>query len=535
MGIVKMKYNILPTPLHEKLMVEYQLPSFCAKVLASYSLKQINDVLAYQEQPVIFDTMNEVIVKIREHLNQKNKIVILGDYDCDGVMATSIMVSTFLKLDYQVGYYIPNRIKDGYGLNEELVQQFIDKDYKLIITVDNGINAQQAIEKALKNGVDVIITDHHQREDEKVVTDALYLYPGDSNLEYFVSGGYVAYQLASKLLEYEDDYLQALAAISLISDVMPLIKGNRKFIRTALKNINEKKYPQIVSLADSFIDSNTIANLIAPKINSLGRLPDLFNPNNLVKYFCNSNKMEIINFAQVINECNNIRKQMSNDYLNNFEEVIVDNNLLMVIDHQIHEGLLGLLASRFTNTYNCVSFVACHEGDIAKASIRSIAQIDIYQILMKRVELFDKIGGHSQAVGLSFNMSNLKKIEAFLEEELKNYQVEKPIYQVIQLQASDLNIDNIKSLRYLQPFGNQFENRLFLLKDVHVADIKKLKGDHYRVSIFLQGELFEVMFFNQKNLDIKMNDSLDIVVNLSINEFRNVEKINIIMEDYQIN
>lgn len=529
-----MKYNIIPTPLYEKLMNQYQLPSFCAKVLASYSNEQIKDILIYQEQPVVFNYMNEVLAKIKEHINKQSKIVIMGDYDCDGIMATSIMVKTFAMLNYQVGYYIPNRIKDGYGLNEDIVQQFIDKDYSLIITVDNGINAQEAIQLALDNNVDIIITDHHQREQDKKVDKALYLHPEDSNLDYYVSGGYVAYQLAKHLLGYEEDYLQALAAISLISDVMPLIKGNRKFIRTALKNINEKHYLPIISLATGFVDSAMISNIIAPKINSLGRLPDLFNPNKLVKYFCSENKLDIIHYAQEINECNNIRKQMSNDYLANFDEVTIDNNLLIVIDHELHEGLLGLLASRFTNMYNCVSIVGYQEDELIKASVRSIEQIDIYKILMKKANLFEKIGGHSQAMGLSFKIENLDKIKLFLEEELNKYEIEKPIYQVLKLQTDDLSINNIKSLRYLQPFGNQFENRLFLLKDVYVASIKKLTGDHYRIGVFLDENLVEVIFFNQKQLAIKMNDCLDIIVNLSINEFKGRESVNLIMEDYQI-
>ncbi|MDF9867481.1 single-stranded-DNA-specific exonuclease [Bacilli bacterium PM5-3] len=529
-----MKYKIKDFALTNTIIENYNLPYFCAKVLASYDKDTIKDVLTYQSKEIIFDNVEQAISLINEHILSNNKIVIMGDYDCDGILATSIMVKGFAKLGYEVGYYIPNRIEDGYGINVDLVDKFIAKGYRLIITVDNGINAKEAIEYAKKHGVDVIITDHHT-PDKLMECDAIYIHPKYSNLDYEVSGGYVAYMFISKLIGYEDDYLHALAAITLISDVMPLVKGNRVFIRQALKNIQDKQYLQIISLASGFVDSSMIGTIIAPKINSLGRLPDIYNPNTLVQYFCSNKRIAIINYAKEIEECNNIRKQMTSDYFQSFNDKELFNNFLMIEDDDIHEGLLGLIASRFTNQYHCVSMIATSNNLEYKASIRSISEVNIYDIVSKRPELFIKYGGHSQAMGISYQKENSREINEFLSNELSNIKIADKEYEVILLDESDLTLDNIVSLRYLEPFGNGFEQPLFLIKDAIVANIKALKGNiHYRLNILYQTKCFEIMIFNNPNLDISVNDKVDLIVKLGINNFNGKTKLNIIVEDYVI-
>lgn len=529
-----MQYKILDTSLAKQIHDNYHLPEFCAKVLASYPKAVIKDVLTYQPQPVIFEQMLEALNLIKKHLNKNNKIMIMGDYDCDGILATSIMVKAFAKLGHKVGYYIPNRISDGYGLNDDIVNQVINKEYDLIISVDNGINAQSSINLALENNIDVIITDHHNLEEDKQ-TNALYIHPTYSNLNYPVSGGVVAFYLASALLDFEDDYLQALAGITLISDVIPLIKGNRPFVRKSLKNLNTQDFLQITALATGYIDSAMLANMVVPKINSLGRLPDFYNPNNLVKYFCSNERNNILNYAKVIEECNNKRKDMSQDYVFKYDNE-PENNLMMLIEDELHEGIMGLLASRFTHKYNCISFIGTKNDGITKASIRSLDNVNIYDILSKRADLFDKLGGHKNAMGVSFKTCNYPLIKEYLETSLAQIDHQDKIYDVIKLSESDLSVTNVKNLRLLEPFGNGFAQPLFLMKNLLVLDIKSLKGGlHYKVSALFEKETFDLLFFNNSNLEIKKNDSLDIIVKLSLNNFRNVESVNLIVENYQVN
>lgn len=413
------------------------------------------------------------------------------------------------------------------------MQKFIDKEYNLIITVDNGINAKAPIELALRNQVDVIITDHHSI-DETSQTKALYIHPAYSNLDYHVSGGFVAYNLAKALLNKDDKYLHALAAITIISDVMPLVKGNRLFVREALKNINNYKFSPIYKLVNGFVDSGSIGNLIAPKINAMGRLNDLYNPNQLVKYFNSVNEQELDAFSKMIEECNNKRKLLTQSYVNKYHHLKPVDNFLMIEDNDLHEGLIGLLASRFSNEYNCICYVGALNNDHYKASIRSPKAIDIYKYINDNNDLFIKYGGHRNAVGLSYYKANSESIHQIMTDALAKYDLSKE-YNVIALKAEDITIENIMSLRYFEPYGNEFERPLFLIKDAIVTKINPLKNKlHYRISILFNELNFDVMMFNVKSLEFDLSSKVDFVVNLSINDFNGKSSVNIISENYQI-
>lgn len=529
-----MKYKISNNDVNYQLIKNYSLPDFVLRVLASYDLSTINDVLTYQQQDIIFDNLDKSLALIKHHIKNKSKIVILGDYDADGILATSILVKAFAKINVEVGFYIPNRLSDGYGLSTEIVKQFDEKNYNLIITVDNGISAQEAIEYAKSKNIDVLVSDHHTVSEELLVENIIYFHPHFSNLEYLVSGGFVAYFLATNLIGYDDDYLQALAAITLISDVMPLVKGNRKFVRKALNNINNFDFLQIKLLADGFVDSGVIGNIIAPKINALGRLNDIYNPNNLVKYFCSNNKQAIIAYALEIEEANNLRKQLSNDYFQKYNEMESNNNLFFIEDEDLHLGLVGLLASRLSFKNNCISIVTTKENDLYKGSVRSIEGVNIYDIIKEYHYLFETFGGHSQALGISYHPNNSLKIRNAIESSLDELEISEKKHLVYKLNSEELNIDDIKSLRYLEPFGNQFKAPLFLIEDALILKVKAIKNGLYHSFTFsFQNEIYDAIIF-ERNFLAKINDSIDIIVKLGINNYNNKEKINLVVEDYLV-
>lgn len=528
-----MRYDILDTSKGPLISKKLKIPLFCANVLASRPDDIIKDVLTYTRQEVTFDFMDEAIAKIHEAIKQEQKIVIVGDYDCDGILATAILYKAFTMLDYSVGYYIPNRFNDGYGLNVSIVDKLIAKDYHLIISVDNGINAHEAIEHALSNNLEVIITDHHEMDSKYQIDDATYLHPAYSNLDYYVSGGYVAYQLASKLLNKEDDYLKVLAAITIISDVMPLVKGNRLFLRDALQIVNEHRYPTITSLASGFIDSTQIALNIAPKINAMGRLSDRYNPNQLVRYFASDNIYQIKTFAHTIEECNEQRKVLTNQYYHKYQDLKPINHLIFIQDEQLHEGLLGLLASKFVNDYHHGVCIVATKGEGAyKGSIRSSDNINILEIIKKHEDLFITYGGHANAMGISYNGKNYDAIKEVIEAELANIDIEDKTYQVIKLASQDLNLKAVKSLRYLEPYGYRFEAPHFVIEKALVMELKALKGHlHHKIHIMMDQQIMEMVLFNKRDLDLTKGAYYNFIVKLGINEYKG-EKINIIVENY---
>lgn len=526
-----MKYNILDTSKAIDISNKYQLPLFVSKVIASKSQELQDEILNNSRKQYTYEMMDESIDMIKEHMSLNNKIMICGDYDCDGILATSILYKTFQLLGYEVGYYIPNRLKDGYGINNNLIQQIIDKQYKLIITVDNGINAKEAIELALDNDIDVIITDHHECNRD-LLTECLYIHPTFSTYDYYISGGAVAFDLSKNLLGYENEYLKSLAAITTISDVMPLIKGNRYLVRDALALINKNRYPQIISICDQFIDSQNIGNIIAPKINSLGRLPNLYNPNHLVKYFCSDDLTFIKAMSLKIEECNNKRKKMTSEYFEKYKDLEVSNNYIFIEEDDLHEGLIGLLASRFSNSKNCLSIVATKNNDHYKASVRSVDNLNALDIFKDNISLFRTCGGHAQALGLSYDIDKSIDIRNALDKSLKDFKVEESVYDVIDVHIDELNIDNIKSLRYFEPYGNGFEMPLYLLKNLLVVDIKSLANNHYKIKFLENNDVIEMMLFNEIDLKLAKNMYCDLIVSVGINFYRNKETSNIFIKSY---
>ncbi|WP_423364602.1 single-stranded-DNA-specific exonuclease RecJ [Mycoplasma sp. P36-A1] len=529
-----MKYRILDTSMSDIIEQNTCLPKLASIVLASKNKTLIKDYLNYKYKKPEFEMMDDAVEIIRVHMNNKNKIMIMGDYDCDGILATTILAKTFDLLDYEnYKFYIPNRIKDGYGINPKIVDSFIKEDVDLIITVDNGINATSAIEHCIENNIAIIITDHHTL-DSSYINNVTYIHPSLSNLDYEISGGMVAYFLASALLNREDDYLQALASITTISDVMPLIKGNRKFVRMGLASINKYNYLPIKLLSNNFVDSSAIGSNIAPKINALGRLPELYDPNLLVHYF-KSNKKEVQkNFANEIENVNKKRKEISNEFYNKHKDSKINNNFLFIEDKEMHEGLIGLIASRFSNEFNCVCLVSTTNNSEHKASLRSIEGINVYDIVKKNEKLFKKYGGHSQAMGMSFEENEVENIQNMFVDNLSTLDVKEKIYDVINVDLKLLNVENIKNLRYLEPFGNGFDMPLFILKDAIVTKVTKLsKGVHHKVSLLFKDYSADVMFFFSQNIDLKINDNINLIVKVGINNFRNNESVSMIVESYE--
>ena len=298
--------------------------------------------------PSNFEGIEKAKSIINESMKNNDKIVIYGDYDCDGIMSTSIMVKCFNMLNYRVGYYVPSRYIDGYGLNEKRVQDFYDKGYKLIITVDNGIAQFDAIKKAYDLGMKVIVTDHHEQQ-ETLPEAEVILHPLISNYgDVVCCGAYVAFMLASSLLNKCDKYLLSLASIATISDMMPLRKYNRDIVRLGIYYMNQNHYYPISLLADnSVIDENVVGLKIAPKINAVGRMIETTSINSLIEYFVSDNKERIDTIYNFINETNEKRKLLTKSTADTLE--IKENVHSIIFTSDSKEGIIGLIANALMN------------------------------------------------------------------------------------------------------------------------------------------------------------------------------------------
>lgn len=542
-----MEWQVINDLDYKHYMQEYKINSLLAKIFAykEYSKSQIetmlSDRLVYHDFS-LFSEAEITLERINEAIENKEKICIYGDYDCDGILATAILVEAFMQLGIEVGFHIPSRLEDGYGLNKERVEQMAAKGYNLIITVDNGIKAFNAIERANELGVDVIITDHHNYDDD--LPEAFSIIHTKISPDYpykEISGGFVAYKLASALLKHHDKYLFCLAAITTISDMMPLLDENRAVVKRAIAFMKENKYPQLELLLgnNQQYSVTSIGFIIAPKINSFGRLSELVNPNHLVKYFCQDASIGLLKaVSSKAVEINAKRQEMTNkQYQAVLSNMATDDQFLYSYRDEIHQGLIGLVAGKYTRQYHRPSFVMTLDGknNIYKGSARGIAGIALNDLFKQVEDILDSYGGHALAGGFSVKPENVEKLEqkltTCLNEQLKDY--EPPLVEVLEVTCDEISKEGVKQLELLEPLGNGNEEVIFYIKDLLIKKVTALSnGKHLRFDLDLPNTRAQALFFNHGELyeKYKAVNTINVIAKFNINVFNNIESVNLIIE-----
>lgn len=538
-----MKYRIFESKNYKQIQDDYQLPSLISKIIDQkgfdeFQLKTIlNPRIIYHDFSLFIES-EMAIERIEEAIEMNEKICIYGDYDCDGILATTILVQAFLKRGVQVGYHIPHRYEDGYGLNVTRVEQMAEKGYSLIITVDNGIKAFEAVERANELGIDVIITDHHEFEDD--TPDACAIIHTKLSPDYpfkEISGGFVAYKLAVALLGKQDKYLYSLAAITTVSDMMPMLDENRSLVKKALEFMNESKYPSLELLIGDIqkYDVTALGYTIAPKVNSFGRLPEIVHPNNLVKYFLEGCPRDfMVKIADSANKINNKRQSLTNQQ---YALALKEHNDLFLYygSKDVHEGIVGLIAGKYTREYDLPSFVMHYDEvtGVYKGSARSVEGFSLHDFFSCHNEYLLSWGGHSMAGGFSLKEEHYDVFKKQISDALKDCTLE--FYQdVLLIDNYDLSLGQIESLSLLEPFGMKNESPLFLLKNVPVERIYTLgEGKHLKMDILYPNVKLNALGFFKGNLYESLKDlkHVDLVGTLSINEFRNIKTIQIMIKD----
>lgn len=538
-----MKYKIIEPQHYQQIQNQYHINSLLAKVIESRqydenTLKDFINPRSIYHDFSLFEEADMTLERIHEAIENHEKICIYGDYDCDGILATTILVQAFLELGVEVGYHIPNRFDDGYGLNVKRVEQMAQKGYSLIITVDNGVKAFEAVERANELGVDVIITDHHQFDND--LPDACTFIHTKLSPDYpfkEISGGFVAYKLASALLGRQDKYLYCLAAITTVSDMMPLLDENRSLVKKALIFMKEEKYPSLELLLGNqqTYSTTSIGFVIAPKINSFGRLPEFCSPNVLVKYFLkNAPRDFMVKVSQMAISLNTKRQTMTNQQYEMAKEGMGDDFLYWSSD-QVHEGLVGLIAGKYTREYERPGFVMAYDEKkgLYKGSARSIEGFSLHQFFMEHQDQFVAFGGHSLAGGFTVDEAHYDSCYQCIKEALKDLHLH-PTTTVLHIDEQDIDIKNVESLSLLEPFGMSNEEPLYMLKDVPVSQIQQLsQGKHLKMQTDLNRSHVSMLYFQHGDLYGKLKNikKMSVIGTLQINEYRNQKSLNFIIKD----
>ena len=489
-----------------------------------------DDVPSFEFFPHIHDAINLVLKSIKEN----KKIMVYGDYDADGVMGTSIIVKAFKYLNYNIGYYIPSRYLDGYGINLIKAKEIVEKGYDLVITVDNGICANEPIKFLKDNGIKVIVLDHHQRGEELPEADYIF-HPTVSNYgEIASSGAFVSYIFTTGLLNRHDKYLSTMAAISLISDMMPLIGYNRAFLRTVFKDFKKGEFlPIDLLLEDDEFNETSIGMRIAPKINAVGRIVQNQNVNRLIKYFISENPDEILSYYTWINTQNEQRKELTKNGKTKLDELLQNAQIghSLVVDIDIEEGLVGLLANTLLNEYHkpCIVFTKSIENpDILKGSARAMPGFDLVKSFAYLSDITLTAGGHASAGGVSIKKSDFDLFKDKFDEYCKSNPLEEYVEPYIDLLIGEISKENYNLVNSFAPFGESWKAPVFKLSHIKSSQLTYSKSkEHIITTIGLQTRL--VGFYVDKEL-IESNPIIDMLGSLRMTTFNRTTTIEFLIK-----
>ena len=464
----------------------------------------------------------KAVDRILYAIAKKESILLFGDYDVDGITSTALMMIGLLPLGARVNFYLPHRVRDGYGISSKIVERAAQNGYKVIITVDNGITAFDPALKAKELGIDLIITDHHRPHDS--VPDSFALVnPNQDDCQYpfkELAGVGVAFKVLSLLYEQKGMELPPkvyeLLLLGTIADVVPLHGENRYWVRHGLHYINTveslslKTLKQNGKVVKPLVSSLDIGFSIAPQINALGRLQD---PRQGVKFLIGADKGEVQEVGRLLLELNEARKEIERSILldakKQIEESGVDldvSNVVIASSKNWRPGVIGLVASRLVGEYGKPTLLFHETKDgLLKGSCRSIDEFNIFNALHESRDLLEQFGGHSQAAGLSLKKENLPKLRAKLEEivnkQLTPFDLKQKIEIDAQAKLNDFNQKIVRDMHHLEPFGHKNRQPLFVVDEVTLVQKPKLLKDaHVKCSIFADGVIKPVIFFNRPDL-----------------------------------
>lgn len=475
---------------------------------------------------------NPMIQAIKDGIESHKKFIVYGDYDVDGITSTAILVATLRELGAEVGFFIPSRYKEGYGLNLKRVEEFAKKNYQILITVDNGITRFEEIKRAKELGLTVIVIDHHEARDVLPEADHIFHQFLANYTDYNISGAFLSLVVSKGLLSRFDPYFVTLAGLAVFSDIMPLKGANVTLVKSALTNLNDERYKSLLLLAkpNSPIDQNLMNYDIIPALNAPGRLKEGLEVNDCVRLLLaekDGSKPEV--YANRLLAINQERKSM---VLQSFDASLVDSKAdIIFYKSTLPVGLGGLLANKIVTIYAKPTLVysLIPDSELVVCSLRTPKNYDIQESFKKiPLNLFKDFGGHKNAAGCSLDHEHLEEFINLLKEvllPLEDDKIERPL--AIAIGASDLSIDNYNILKSFAPFGNEHEEPRFMVS-VPVSSFKPLNNPkHLGASI---GESVRIIFFNGEGR-LPANGSVELVGRMVKNTFyRDQKHIDFIVE-----
>lgn len=543
----------------EEISSKYNLNKLISTILANRNITTEEEIRLFLSptrkdfhNPFLIKDMEKSVERIIKAIENNEKVTIYGDYDVDGITSITVLKSFLKDRGLETSQYIPNRLNEGYGLNNNAIEKIKQQGCDLMITVDCGISAINEINYASSLGIETIITDHHEPGNE--IPKAFAVIDNkrkDSKYPFReLAGVGVVFKLIQaigiKLGLKEEEYLKYLdiVCVGTISDIVPLVDENRVIAKLGLMLIRQTRNIGLKSIIDTSgytkIDSNSISFGIAPRINACGRMGKA---EDALELFLSKNYNEVSELAKKLNDYNKLRqdteKEIYENAIKQIEQNKLDkNNSIIVGGHNWHHGVIGIVSSKITEMYFKPSILLSFEEDgIGTGSGRSIPGFDLHEALTKCLGSVEKFGGHSMAVGLTVKREKFEEFKKEFEQIATKSNVSE-IIPVINIDAkidfSAINKDMVESLKQLEPFGEGNKMPVFVFKNLKIDSIRALsEGKHLKLTLKEGSTVVNAIGFNIGDLadEYRIGDKIDVVGVLEVNNFNGVESLQINIKD----
>lgn len=541
----------------KKMAKEYNISPLIATILVNKNLEEKKDIDKFLNptrndfyDPYLMPDMEIAINRIIEAIEKREKIIIYGDYDVDGITSITVLKKFLLERGAIVDDYIPNRLDEGYGLNKKAIKKIVEEKYTLMITVDCGISGIDEVEYANSLGLETIITDHHEQAEKLPRALAVVDAKRKDNKYPFnqLAGVGVVFKLIQgigiKLNLEEKEYLKFLdlVCVGTISDIVPLVDENRVIAKLGLKLVKVTKNIGLKTLLNSIgyknIDSTCVSFGLAPRINACGRMG---HQEEALKLFLTEDPNEAGRIANKLNEYNRERQEKEKKIFTEALEMIKndknDKPCIILAGENWHHGVIGIVASKVTEMYFKPSILICLEDDEGKGSGRSIPGFDLHEALSKCDKYIKKFGGHSMAIGITIKKDEFSKFKEQFEEYASSCNIDKivPVIHIDEeVSLRNINKEVLKELSLLEPFGEGNKMPLFLYKNLKIHSIRALsEGKHLKLTLKDDNYMIDAIGFNMGELanEYLIGNKVDIVGTLEINNFNNNDNIQINLKD----
>jgi single-stranded-DNA-specific exonuclease len=533
---------------------ELKISEFLSAFLVNRNISNLEDADIFLKptldklpNPFLLKDMEKSTSRIIQSIESGEKIIIYGDFDCDGVTSTTILFSFLKAVDANVEFYIPERIEEGYGINLNSIKSLADKGAKLIVTTDCGISESELVERCKDLNLDFIITDHHTVPEIKPNSFSI-VNPKQEDCEYpfkeicaagvvfnFIMAlrhklrdeGYFEFIQEPNLARYLD-----LVAIGTIADSMPILGVNRIFVQNGLKEIPKTERIGLLAMLKNEKEIYTTRDVsfeIAPKINATGRVGKA---SNAVKLLIEDDETKIDSLLGIIEQDNKKRRliqdQVSLEAMVQAESIIKENpeiNSLVLYAENWHPGVIGIVASKIVDRFKRPCAVLSIKDEVAKGSLRTSNNINLFEVLKDCKSSLIQFGGHAGAAGITIKTLEINNFKELFKLSIQNYEYDFSERIDIDFEVSFDKIDNdlLADIKKVEPYGKENSPPIFLTKNTKVVGVKILKEKHLEVVLNSNDINRRAIWFNY-NTGILQGQKVESILNKSVNVVYTIQK-----------